>query len=61
MSAEWLCCQTEKDASQDELSLSAAGAEDEEAEFIRSVTEKETVTGQSPARSAPHSHFLSQC
>ena len=28
MSAEWLCCQTEKDASQDELSLSAAKAED---------------------------------
>ena len=28
MSAEWLCCQTEKDASQDELGLSAARAED---------------------------------
>ena len=28
MSAERLCCQTEKDASQDELSLSAARAED---------------------------------
>ena len=28
MSAEWLCCQTEKDVSEDELGLSAAGAED---------------------------------
>ena len=28
MSAEWLCCQTEKDASQDELGLSVARAED---------------------------------
>ena len=28
MSAEWLCCQTEKDVSEDELGLSAARAED---------------------------------
>ena len=28
MSAEWLYCQTEKDVSEDELGLSAGGAED---------------------------------